>query len=80
MRGRSLRSIAGEEGASLAQVRRDLAAGVPPDTPAPSTVTGQDGKQYAATKPKPLPPEPVIDPARLDTFAAIWATFTDEAA
>jgi hypothetical protein len=62
---RSLRAIAKEEGVSQTQVKRDLESPVTPVTPAPVIITGQDGKQYAATRPKPSPPEPVIDPARL---------------
>lgn len=62
--GKSLRTIAEEEGVSHIQVREDLkaASGVNPltpetkptqDTPAtPAKVTGKDGKSYPATAPK----------------------------
>src|SRR5262249_2165987 len=48
--GQSLRAIAGTEGVSLAQVRRDLgeAQVCPPGTPdaTPARITGRDGKCY----------------------------------
>lgn len=49
--GKSLRTIADEEGVSLGQVQRDLEAGVSPDTPEPETVSGRDGKTYPARQP-----------------------------
>jgi hypothetical protein len=53
--GKSLRAIAEEEGVDVSQMRRDIESGVPfdtPDTEPPPTVTGRDGKKYAARKPQ----------------------------
>jgi transcriptional regulator with XRE-family HTH domain len=53
--GMSTRSIASALGVSVGTAHADL-AGVQDRTPAP--VTGQDGKQYAATRPRSEPTEP----------------------
>lgn len=74
--GKSLRTIAEEEGVSRQTVLNDLdESGVNPLTPeAPEKVTGKDGRQQAAKKkPKPTPesetrPEP-DEPAEADPLA-----------
>ena len=52
--GKSLRTIAAEEGISESQVRNDLkTAGAQSTAHLPETVKGQDGKEYPATRPTP---------------------------
>ena len=54
--GMSLRAIAKAENVGVATVHRDINSGVPngtPDAEPFSKVTGADGKQYPATRPKP---------------------------
>ncbi len=56
--GKSIRTIADEEGVAPATVQRDLEeSGVPGGTPEQNghTVTGRDGKSYPATKPEREP-------------------------
>ncbi|HEX4608004.1 MAG TPA: ParB N-terminal domain-containing protein [Urbifossiella sp.] len=64
-RGESLRTIAGEEGVSEKQVRRDLAAaaGAAGAAPEPGTVVGADGKVYPATRPPAAPTDLVATAA-----------------
>lgn len=54
--GKSIRAIAGEMGVSTTQVVRDISdSGVTGVTP--ESVTGKDGKEYPASKPKVEPPD-----------------------
>ena len=56
--GMSLRAIAKAENVGVATVHRDINSGVPngtPDAEPFSKVTGADGKQYPATRPKSIP-------------------------
>lgn len=50
--GQSIRTIAESEGVSVGQVQRDLEKA--PPTVSPDTVTGKDGRQQPAEKPKSL--------------------------
>ena len=60
--GKSLRTIADEEGVSVKTVRDDIdESGVRGGTP-DAEVTGRDGKTYKATKPTKSTPEPVNQP------------------
>jgi hypothetical protein len=57
---------------SQKQVRNDLEQGVYQYTRAPSpTITGQDGKQYAAKREKKVRDKPEMDSSRFDAFLAL---------
>jgi ParB-like chromosome segregation protein Spo0J len=60
--GKSLRTIAAEEGVSQTQVKRDLeTAGVTPVTPETTAkVQGADGKKYSASKPREKKAKPAV--------------------
>jgi hypothetical protein len=86
MEGRTIQSIAEEEGVPIKQVHRDVepvlscdktdSPGVEADTAA--RVIGKDGKSYPARKPRRKASAPAMEPSRLDTFVALWSTFTDD--
>ena len=77
--GKSIRTIAGEEGVSKSQVEKDLKkepvhqwtpatepeadVGEVIDTPEPTKVTGKDGKKYPSAKPKGEQPAPIVPAA-----------------
>ena len=62
--GKSLRTIAGEEGVRESTVRNDLRdAGAQGCAPAVEKVVGRDGKSYPATTPPPPKADSVSDPA-----------------